>query len=73
VIFGGDSGTTAVPGCDEVNIAVANGRVIGSAIADGSGNGSVARDVPGGVGGKFFFQAIDMSTCRVSDRVTSNF
>jgi len=73
VIFGNGSGTTPVPGCDGVNMSLANAQPIDNVIADGNGDGSVVRDVPASADGTFYFQAIDMSNCRLSERVTGSF
>jgi len=73
VTFGKGSGTTPVPGCDGINMGIANAGPIDNTVADGSGDGEISVFVPVSASGTFFFQAIDMSNCRVSDRVSSTF
>jgi len=73
VILGRDAGSTPVPGCPGLNLTIANTIPIDQTIADGSGAGSVTRDVPPGASGTFFFEAVDRTSCAVSNRVVGSF
>ena len=73
VLLGSGVGTTPVPGCDGLHLGLAGARPVGSTVADANGDGTVSRDIQGAVSGSFYFQAVDMADCRLSERVRATF
>ena len=63
-----DAGETAVPGCPGVGVNVASPRLLGSAVADGSGTAIVTATIPGGAAGMTILtQAVDRTACARSN------
>ena len=60
-------------GCS-VNIGLSNARPIGFSTADGSGEATSSRVLPGGVAGRTVrFQALDLGDCDTSNITTTTF
>ena len=69
-----DVGFTNVPGCPGVTIGMDNAKVLGSAVVDGGGTASLTRNVPGGASGQTtLLQAVEKSTCTVSQTIEFTF
>ncbi|MBL1217583.1 MAG: hypothetical protein D8M59_08815 [Planctomycetes bacterium] len=69
-VYGFRYGSTAVPGCGGTYVEIGSPTIAGSDIADSGGNASVAGMVPAVMSGKaLWLQAVELSTCRVSNLV----
>jgi hypothetical protein len=67
-------GTTPVAGCPGLTVALQSPRPLGAQSADGDGTARLVRPVPAGFAGRtVLFQAVERSTCRVSNRVDAEF
>ena len=73
VTAGRVAGTTPVPGCAGLELAIDGAFPVGSALADAAGAGSVTRAVPAGASGRFLFQAVDTAACSVSNVAAGTF
>lgn len=73
-VFGADSGTSDVPGCPGAKVNVAQAKLIGVEVADGSGVAALARDVPEAASGRTVrFQVVESATCTISNLITYTF
>jgi hypothetical protein len=74
LVIGFRSSSTAVPGCAGVTVDIANPRLRSRAVVDINGNASFSFFIPGSVSGQTaLFQAIDRSSCTVSNLITHSF
>jgi hypothetical protein len=72
--YGFTSGSSNVPGCPGVSVAIQNAKLIGRARANGSGIAVIRFYVPGQASGvRVYFQAVDLTDCRTSQRVEHTF
>jgi len=72
--YGSATGQTAVSGCTNVYVGIANGNVLGEATATSNGSAIHEASVPGGWAGQTrYLQAVDLSDCRVSNVVVFTF
>ncbi len=73
-VYGFRSGSTNVPNCPGVTVGMRAPTVVGSDLADGSGDASLTRFVPGSAQGRrVFIQAVEPSSCTVSNLVDWTF
>lgn len=73
-VYGLRSGSTAVPGCPGVTVDIASPNIAGSDIADANGEAELTAFVPGGASGReVLIQAVEQSTCTVSNLVAFTF
>lgn len=69
-VYGFESGSASVPHCPGLTVAIRQPVIVGSAPANGQGEASITRNVPEAAAGRYiYFQAVDPSTCRVSNRI----
>jgi hypothetical protein len=75
VYLGFATGSTPVSiGPCNVNIGLNNARPLAFATADGTGEATASRTVPGGAAGRTIrFQALDVGSCGLSNITTTNF
>jgi len=59
--------------CPGVLLDIDNVKVAGSVVADGEGRGLINATPPGGVDGTYFYQAVELSSCSISNRASSVF
>ncbi len=65
-------GSTAVPGCPGVTLGMAAPKLLGAANADVNGDAVITKTIPATFSGRtVHFQAVELSTCRVSPLVSS--
>jgi FG-GAP repeat protein len=61
-------GSTPIPGCPGLTVDLKKPRVLGSAIADGTGHAEFSAFVPPAASGvQIYLQAVELSTCQVAD------
>jgi len=73
-IFGFTAGSVAVPGCPGKTVGIADINILGSPAAGAGGQASTSLFVPAGASGlTVLFQAVELSTCQVSNLVTYKF
>ena len=71
---GANPGSTAIAGCANRTLTIQSAQLSGSAQADGSGNADVLVPIPGSLSGMtVLFQAVEPSTCRLSNRIAFTF
>ena len=71
LVGGATDGSAQVPFCAGQTVTIDEPRLLGSAIADGSRTATILVDIPDEAAGQTpRFQAIELSTCRVSNKVT---
>ncbi len=69
-VWGKTNGVANVPGCSGVQVTINSPKIAGSAIADANGDVALNRVIPAGASGLFIkLQALEMSSCRVSNRI----
>ncbi len=72
--YGSSTGQTAVSGCTNVYVGIANASVLGEATAASNGAAIHEASVPGGwTGLTRYLQAVDLSDCRVSNLIEFTF
>ncbi|MBI3990148.1 MAG: hypothetical protein HY347_11100 [candidate division NC10 bacterium] len=73
-VHGFQDGSTVVPGCPGVTVDILNPKLDGSAVADAYGDVSLRAFVPGAASGRtVLLQAVERSSCTVSNLVTHTF
>ena len=73
-LFGFAPGTSAVPGCPGTTVAIQSPRALGTQAADAAGTARLTRGIPAGFAGRtVLFQAVERSSCRVSNLVGTTF
>ena len=73
-LFAFASGSSPVDGCPGMTVALQSARSLGDQTADSTGVARLAKGIPAGYAGHtVLFQAVDRSTCRVSNRVGTAF
>ncbi len=73
-VYGLRTGSTNVPGCPGVTVDMASPAIAGSAIASNTGDATLVKFVPGGASGRrVLIQAVEQSSCTVSNRVDFTF
>jgi hypothetical protein len=73
-LLGFAPGTSPVPGCPDATVTIQNPRNLGSQTADAEGTARLRHGIPPDFAGRtVLFQAVERSTCRVSNRVATNF
>lgn len=66
--YADDQGTTAIPGCSDRFAQLSDPRIVGHALADGSGRAEVRVRVPAaGAGRRVLIQCLDRDACNVSN------
>lgn len=73
--YGSSTGQTAVSGCSNVYVDIANASVLGTATA-GTNGAAIIEDFPvpsGWAGQTRYLQAVDLSDCRVSNLIVFTF
>lgn len=72
--YGSATGQTAVSGCSNVYVGIANASVLGEATATSNGAAIYEATVPGGWAGQTrYLQVVDLSDCRVSNLIEFTF
>ncbi|MEO0422766.1 MAG: hypothetical protein AAF184_10550 [Pseudomonadota bacterium] len=73
--IGGAAGSTAITlGACSTTVDLANARLIGFTRADGAGNATITRTIPGGAAGRTILaQAVDLSACETSNVTSQTF
>lgn len=72
--YGSSTGQTAVSGCTNVNVDIANASILGTAMAGSNGAAILPATVPSGWAGQTrYLQAVDLSDCRVSNLIEFTF
>lgn len=73
-VYGLRSGSTNVPGCPGVHVDMGGPTVAGSAVANNSGDAQLVKFVPAAARGRhLYLQAVEQSTCQVSNLVQFEF
>lgn len=73
-LFGTTPGTIPVPGCPGLTVDIDPITILGQAVGDASGNASISLSVPASIAGStFLFQAVELSTCKVSNLTSTTF
>jgi probable HAF family extracellular repeat protein len=73
-VYGFMEGTSSVPGCPGLSVDIAGARILGSGVTDVDGHALVTGVAPEAVRGRtVLFQAVEHSTCRVSNVVEGRF
>lgn len=73
-VYGRVPGTAEIPGCSGVEVNIENPRILGSEILDENGTASMGRYAPERIGGlSFLFQAVEPTSCEVSNLVEYTF
>lgn len=73
-IGGVNAGSIAVPGCTGQTVEIGSPKVLGTAMADGSGNASLVLPIPAGADGVTVrLQAVEGANCLVSNLVVHTF
>ena len=76
VFFGTGAGTTPVSlaACSGTDLGIANARFLGFEFADGNGDATISRTVPGSASNlTFSFQALNLQDCRLSNITSTTF
>ena len=74
LIFGLAGGVTPIPGCPGVNSAIATPSVLTSGPNDAAGNFNFTLNIGGGAAGlTVLFEAVELTSCSVSNLVTETF
>jgi subtilisin family serine protease len=72
--FGFQSGSTTIPGCPAATVGILNAQLGGGDVVDGTGQASLNSFVPPTASGRtVLLQALERSSCRVSNLVTYPF
>jgi len=72
-VRGTSGGSFPMPICPG-SVPISDPQILGTAVADGSGNASLTANIPGGASGRDgFFAAVDQSSCDVSNLVVFSF
>ena len=72
--YGTTGGSTPVPGCPGLTVAIANAQQGPTAVADPSGTATFSAMVPASAAGRqFCLQAVDPTGCRISNMVIHTF
>lgn len=72
--YGSATGQTAVSGCSNVYVGIADASVLGESTAGSNGAAVYEASVPGGWRGQTrYLQAVDLSDCRVSNLIELTF
>ncbi len=73
-VAGTVAGSTDVPECPGLTVEIGDPRMLGTGVVDGSGGASISETVSGGASGVTArLQAVEQSSCRVSNLVIYNF
>lgn len=73
-LYGTAAGSRPVPGCPGQTVGIGGVQILATDVADAAGNADFSLFVPAGVSGStFLFQAVELSTCKVSQLLTVTF